>query len=661
MSGPIDNPYSQIGVFLPWASTETQWAVNEKVYDYGFMLVKIIKYGIYIVQSLYDGQLYVNKLVQRGSGEMHNGGDFHNEGHPPDIRNSTWPRNRRAGVSQAGYLGHERHFVHLDIWQQLDDDTYSMYFQHCNGGDLGSVIDQHAYHGVRIPEHFIWHVAAELGEALAYMYFGRRKGVHGARGNRPNWTRIYHRDIAPNNVMVHYPDSKTRVSKWKGRLTDAFPQIVLIDFGDSTQEGDDIATIRNGIWAARDELEVPTPYEDVYPYSQVLRKLCMAHVSRDAYNEHDQPENLRLAAVNGMGDGTPYSDLLINTLQRFEYANQENDWVDFSQELRDGVPSIDWVCDTLVPLARREVARWKLMNPETPGETLAESLDMSWTKPKVLMPFTCDHRTNEGIDNFNSLASLAVWEHLRPKHELRRAEIGAVTELNAWGPTAATAILGTPVEAMDSFDYRKLNVSSRPRRDFERKATELIYVLQGLSAHEAQRLNGDDPPSDDDEGPDHGRRFEDPPLNYDPRRNTEKHRLLRHFNMAVAKLGKAASDYDRKRQNIRAMARGQHNQLPDDKRDDPVNALDSTDDGHSIAEIVDALYPDEDPPKDDPFDDPRETWPYVPMEGDDGDDDGGDDGGDDGEDDGGGHGGGHGGHGEGDASNDTMDVDQDDG
>lgn len=60
----------------------------------------------------------------------------------------------------------------------------------------------------------------------------------GPAQNRANWTKIYHADLCQNNVMIHYPRPKGGRSN-KGNLKNAFPNIVIIDYGASMIDGDD--------------------------------------------------------------------------------------------------------------------------------------------------------------------------------------------------------------------------------------------------------------------------------------------------------------------------------------------------------------------------------------------------------------------------------------
>lgn len=103
-------------------------------------------------------------------------------------------------------------------------------------------------------------VAEQLFPALAFMKVGRRSD-----GSEPAaWTPIYHRDLVSsfalmltlrlssligvypqvkNNVFIHYPPNEPGCVSRFGRESNAFPDIVLGDFGNSAIEGDDITLL----------------------------------------------------------------------------------------------------------------------------------------------------------------------------------------------------------------------------------------------------------------------------------------------------------------------------------------------------------------------------------------------------------------------------------
>lgn len=57
----------------------------------------------------------------------------------------------------------------------------SILLEHCSGGDLGAQIQRFTSMGSPVPVPFVLHVAAQLGEALAFLHHGivRNKGRYG--------------------------------------------------------------------------------------------------------------------------------------------------------------------------------------------------------------------------------------------------------------------------------------------------------------------------------------------------------------------------------------------------------------------------------------------------------------------------------------------------
>lgn len=230
-------------------------------------------------------------------------------------------------------------------------------------------------HRRRIPEHFIWHVAAEIGEALAYCQYGRPRGGTAA-DDGVDWYPIYHRDLYANNVFINYPPLRGG-SKRLGIATDAFPEVVLGDFGESGTDGDNLADVAYGVFGPS-----LNDWEDAYGLGCILRSMCMAHVPFPAdlppgaasgiegnFNDEssgwdDRPDSRILATVNAMpGTGPAYSDLLIDTLGEFEWLNQQNEDINGLDATglpnSNFVPEMEWVVDTLLPLARTQVATYK--------------------------------------------------------------------------------------------------------------------------------------------------------------------------------------------------------------------------------------------------------------------------------------------------------------
>lgn len=120
-----------------------------------------------------------------------------------------------------------------------------------NGGSLKHLIKEHFDYvdeasgqtmRRNVPEHFIWHVAEQIGEALVYMHLGWPRGTSGPNAceQLPDWKPIYHRDISDSNIYLHYqPTAGSELEMHRNR---AFPRVVLGDWGEAAIDGDDPAT-----------------------------------------------------------------------------------------------------------------------------------------------------------------------------------------------------------------------------------------------------------------------------------------------------------------------------------------------------------------------------------------------------------------------------------
>ncbi|KAI0009640.1 hypothetical protein F4779DRAFT_640371 [Xylariaceae sp. FL0662B] len=356
----------------------------------GFLLVEIFDNRIFVVQSVANRTLYFVKILRRvgGRGEDTTDTQFtHDE--PPYLRVSTAPD---AEVP----LPLEPHFPRIVFYQQVDG-YWELYFKYHNGGTLKALRDRYYEARRRIPEEFIWHVTAELCQALAFLYYGQEAGS----GNRPGvWRVVYHRSIAETNVMINYPLRPRGRLPNSGNPNNAFPDIVLVDFGESAIDGDDDNDLKPGIFWEGQKNE----WEDVYQLGCVLRGLCMTHVLfpkedpnvpnnsipgqfKDESNGWiHRPDSRRLAAVNAHPVGPAYSNELINSLSMFEWPGQQTTLIDLGV-YRNFVPGVDWVVNTLLPRAVNRVRQYRT-GPKPAG--YYNALDVSWTKPYMPMPYVAD-------------------------------------------------------------------------------------------------------------------------------------------------------------------------------------------------------------------------------------------------------------------------------
>ncbi|KAK8016860.1 hypothetical protein PG993_015049 [Apiospora rasikravindrae] len=569
MAQSLSTPYNDIGIYLPYHNCGhgNQWAHEEKLYADGFLLVEAVSRNEFVVQSLGNGKLYLNKLLQGG------GKDFVGP-RPPELKVSTSPAG--AGVNfGVGYAGDpqnkpvpdrsrepgwwraedsdvtaetdatqssredeetedgegddedwmpEQHdvkmrggggddddgkeekpwwhdimaegedeeeeeatrdlefllapdepfFTKLMFWQKLRDapddvPVYSLYFEHSNGGTLADVRDAYRAARRRVPEHFIWHVAAQLCEALAHLYHysdtddnrvpdsdpdseaeeEEEESGAGSEGERGEGERerptVYHRNLFAANVAVHYRSPKGG-PKPRGERTNAFPEIRLGGFGRAFIEGDPIQHVRPRAWDGDAEDAFPEEWEDVAALGTILRELATTHIiaphpelSSGAVANHIN--RIRVGCANGVEYGRssarydpqsrPYTKDLIKVLHAFEWTGMtEHPDLRLCDARADGsfgyqdLPPMRWIAHKLGPMAQGIVAfQDRLMShsssssarEDDPEAHSYRNLDVSWTKPSRLMPFVCsDHASALGAARLKRVqALLGPWEEVR--------------------------------------------------------------------------------------------------------------------------------------------------------------------------------------------------------------------------------------------------------
>lgn len=279
----------------------------------------------------------------------------------------------------------------------------------------------------------------------------------------------------PQNIFINYPPFKGGRIPKEGLEANAFPQIVLGDFGRSGTDTDDTMmlplNVLGGESPENTELRL---WEDTYAAGSTLRRLCQAHLSYDyvdlgAPDWNDRrPDNIRMADLNARDGSVPdYSDQLIDLLGNFEYDGMETgvDIIDLEDPLGEVTATSRWMVDTLYPAARDRVAAYRNPPAGKPAGYFDE-LDVSWTRPEAVTPFVYNKRyaahadgdqddeddedqddenqddedqedesdENQGENKNDSeavrmrkLGSLEKWDDVKPRYELRSLEFGCPT------------------------------------------------------------------------------------------------------------------------------------------------------------------------------------------------------------------------------------------
>ncbi|KAI0535806.1 hypothetical protein GGR58DRAFT_529071 [Xylaria digitata] len=389
-------PYRHYGIHIPFVDSEheSQWSADDAIFQQGFIFIDhIIGTNAFIVQSVGTGQLYVNKLV-----EPDNYADPAQNARLIDepseeLRISTAPYAQFRLLEPLMVRGIRRtYFVELDLHQDIGNGTDSLYFKFYNGGTLETLRESYVERQQAIPESFVWHVLLTLIEAVRYLMTGARPGTD---DEIDGWNPICHRDINLGNIFVHYPArDPSEEEPVEGFQDNAFPEVILGNFGRAAVEGDDVRKIRLGRWNE----DVLAEWHDTYAIISVVKMLCLSHLSDDQWagRQDAAPESVPCQRINPYMSwlNRPYSGDLLHTLSRWEYENCEiseitdmqpdDDGIDMPNSTR--VPDLRYLINRILPLARRKVRTYRKMGPDKEPDWY-RLLDVSWTKPKRLMPY----------------------------------------------------------------------------------------------------------------------------------------------------------------------------------------------------------------------------------------------------------------------------------
>ncbi|KAK6863785.1 hypothetical protein PG995_000313 [Apiospora arundinis] len=221
--------YGFRGLYLPWGPADhvpiyTTRDETLRVKQKGFAMVKTLdRIPIHsLVQSLEDGQLYINKIC------LTNGGNMTQFNKPPEFRISSYvptPYNGAPGLwLRPDYI--------------LPDEPY---FQ-----KIGKGTNRHQP------------VAAPTLRGLDH---GEKSIIETSYPQRPE------------NVFIHYENRGPGGTPQAGHLKNAFPTIRLANWEESALEEEVRPTVSEGKFGLH-----PNEWEDVFGLGFILRCLAMTHV-----------------------------------------------------------------------------------------------------------------------------------------------------------------------------------------------------------------------------------------------------------------------------------------------------------------------------------------------------------------------------------------------
>ena len=228
---------------------------------------------------------------------------------------------------------------------------WSMILRYYNGGSGNDLLRKgREIYGVEkpgLPEWIIWHIVVGVSKALAYLQLGYQEGQQlPATGT---WDPIMQRDLAPRNVFFH----------WNDDSNDPYPQVILGDFGLGARLSD--TNPQSGLsermaWSREQtDISVHAPFEDIQAFGYMLASLM---------GMYDSPEDWA-DEVACQVEMWKYSDDLA------QLANVLH--LNWAAPPGPNYPDAQYLLDTVVPMAERNLARLRQRQPPSNGVGPAQS------------------------------------------------------------------------------------------------------------------------------------------------------------------------------------------------------------------------------------------------------------------------------------------------
>lgn len=165
------------------------------------------------------------------------------------------------------------------------------------------------------------------------------------------------------------------------------------DFGNSGIQGDDLAILPLSAYGEHDNGGAfMEDWEDIYSVGEILREMSMTHIPIDGILDDFRPNCRWVQEANLEPRAPPYSDELIELLQRFEYPDQVRSQlvINLGEAVHTTFPSPEDLRDVLLPQVQARVLGFR--RPANRPAGYFDDMDVSWTKPEKLVPFSYNMR-----------------------------------------------------------------------------------------------------------------------------------------------------------------------------------------------------------------------------------------------------------------------------
>ncbi|KAK3376263.1 hypothetical protein B0T24DRAFT_513008, partial [Lasiosphaeria ovina] len=264
-----------------------------------------------------------------------------------------------------------------DIGENGDIQVLSLYYSFNHSGTLGELIEAFRHEKRHVPEYFVWHIAEQLGRALIFLHTGLTREELDDKDRKPerrsDWVPIIHRDIHDGCVLLRFgkdDEDCDNVHKW------CLPEVVLTGFSRANLETDPEEWWNESPRTSPpSENAAPGIWQDMHMLGCVLRKL----VTYTTQHPHSPTEDYDVDLMSRLDSYqlnhwkwdtgktvSPYSAELHRVLKTWEIKElQVGPPKQFTNpEMRDRVPGIDFLIDTVVPIATQRVHEFEWMGAE---------------------------------------------------------------------------------------------------------------------------------------------------------------------------------------------------------------------------------------------------------------------------------------------------------